>query len=323
MSPTSPALTFEEALSFFLKKTVGGDICPRCNESGASIFQLPKGMSPANILRTLSDEFHGWNLCFVETDAATRGKRWVRCHFYRSLTDAAVPELRNAILADADTECFDDRGVRSPGLMIAFQGTDGSGKSTIIQALYKELVALFPEQQICYYHCRPFLFQPSKASHGLNMDAVCPNPHGNKPYSKVVSLIKLVYCTIDYILGYLLCMRRNVKQGKLVIFDRYYYDFYLDPRRYRLNLSHRWFRFFEPMIPKPDITFVLTGDAEPIWQRKQEISLEEVRRQIESLERHQTHFAHPASIDVTRTIPAVTGEVIHILLRTLSASRKA
>lgn len=209
--------------------------------------------------------------------------------------------------------------VHRTGMMIAFEGTDGSGKSTIIKGLPDVLGNTFPPDAVCYYHCRTFLFQPGKASTGLDMNVTCPEPHAEKPYSKVVSFVKLLFCLTDYILGYWLKVRWQIAKGKLVIFDRYYYDFYLDKIRYRMGLGDTWFRFFQWMVPKPDATFVLTGNAEPIWQRKKELPLEEVQRQIDALEKHKHHFAHPVTIDVVRPVPEVVGSVASAILRTMAA----
>lgn len=199
------------------------------------------------------------------------------------------------------------------GLMVAFLGTDGSGKSTIIQALPHALNIEDTPERLVYYHCRPYILQPSKAAKRLDLDARCPEPHAEKPYGKVVSVGKLIFCLADYVLGYWLRVRRQVNDGKLVIFDRYYYDFYLDKVRYRMGIGDTWFRLMEWMVPKPDITFVLTGEAEPIWKRKQEIPLDEVQRQINVLEKHKHHFAHPVTIDVSAPIQKVVSDVTHAI----------
>lgn len=205
------------------------------------------------------------------------------------------------------------------GLMIAFLGTDGSGKSTIINALPQALHLEETPERIIYYHSRPYVLQPSKASKGLDLKAACPDPHSQPPYGVLKSLFKLLFCVADYRLGYLLKVRKQVAEGNLVIFDRYYYDFYLDKIRYRMGIGDFWFRLLEWLIPRPDVTFVLTGEAEPIWKRKQEMPLEEVQRQINTLEKHKTHFAHSVTIDVVRPIPDVVASVTAAIHRTIKS----
>lgn len=210
---------------------------------------------------------------------------------------------------------------KGQGLMIAFLGTDGSGKSTIINALPKALGIDDTPERVVYYHCRPYILQPSKAAHGLDMSASCPSPHAEKQYGFLVSLVKLLFCVADYTLGYRFKVRQQVAEGKLVIFDRYYYDFYLDKIRYRMGLGDFWFRLMEGLIPRPDVTFVLTGEAEPIWKRKQELPLEEVQRQIDTLEKHKSHFAHAVTIDVVKPIPDVVASVADAIHRAIQNQR--
>lgn len=236
-----------------------------------------------------------------------------RSRFVVEITSLAPSYCRQHLLYLAG------KAMRRAGQMIAFEGTDGSGKSTIIKGLPDVLGHTFPADAVYYYHCRTFLFQPSKASKGIDAGLTCPEPHAEKPYGKLVSLMKLFFCLTDYVLGYWLKVRWQVAKGKLVIFDRYYYDFYLDKQRYRMSLGDAWFRAFQWMVPKPDITFVLTGEAEPIWQRKKELPLEEVQRQIDTLEKHKRHFAHPVTIDVVRPIPEVVGTVAAAILRTMAS----
>jgi thymidylate kinase len=90
---------------------------------------------------------------------------------------------------------------------------------------------------------------------------------------------------LDYTIGYWLKIHpKIVKQGTVVIFDRYVYDMALDPRRFRINLSERLIRWFVALAPKPDLILCLYAAPEVIMARKQELPMEEVRRQIGSLQ---------------------------------------
>lgn len=195
------------------------------------------------------------------------------------------------------------------GLMVVFEGTDGSGKTTIIDNLPRFLGERFGSGEIVYYHWRPgFIKSPNRESNE-NTGKVCTDPHGKKPYGRLVSLGKFLYFNLDYILGYWFEVRRHLAAGKLVIFDRYYYDYYLDKQRYRLNISDTVLNFFLPLIPRPAITFLLHGDAQTLYERKREIPVGEIQRQLDCMMANRSRFPNAVVIDVNREIGCVTRAV--------------
>ena len=198
---------------------------------------------------------------------------------------------------------------RRPAPVIAFQGTDGSGKTTIIERLPELLADVFPAEETVCYHWRPgFLIPETKRNaDGTAVDA--SQPHGAKPRGFFGSLIRLAAFAADYILGYWFRVRPHAAKGHLVIFDRYYYDFYLDKQRYRMTMPNAVLRLVQCFIPEPDITFVLVGDAATIYARKKEIPQEEVQAQIDRLQALKHRFANPVTIDVNQPIPAVVNAV--------------
>lgn len=208
------------------------------------------------------------------------------------------------------------KALRPISIVAALQGTDGSGKTTIIDELPAKLGNTWPEEAIRYFHGRPYVLEPSKQEKQGVRRGPCPEPHAQKPYGKLKSFAKLTYCVFDYIIGWCGPIYWARAKGRLIIFDRYYYDFYLDKLRYRFHLSDWVIRMMQTFVPKPDITFVLTGDAETIWVRKKEIPLEEVARQIRLLEHYQPWFANPHSVNVNQPISCVVHEVCAALLET-------
>lgn len=205
---------------------------------------------------------------------------------------------------------------KRPGVVMVIEGTDGSGKTTIIDGMRRVLATSYPSDAIVYYHWRP-MFIASEIKKNSVPVTVCSEPHGKRPHGKVKSLLKLAVCTLDYFFGYWCKVRWQAVGGNIVVFDRYYYDFYLDQIRYRLQVSPGWLRFFQFFVPKPDISFALTGEAEAIWQRKKEMPLKEVQAQIDTLNHSKKYFAHTITVDVVHPIPEVVGrvsaEVLHAL----------
>lgn len=193
--------------------------------------------------------------------------------------------------------------------IVAIQGTDGSGKTTIIEQLQHVLGNTFSDNTFTCYHWRPgFLFPETKRNaDGSVVDA--SQPHAQKPRGFFGSLLRLGAFAADYILGYWCKAYVQAAQGHLVIFDRYYYDFYLDKQRYRMTMPNAVLRLVQCFIPEPDITFVLVGDAATIYARKKEIPQEEVQAQIDRLQAIKHRFANPVTIDVNQPIPAVVNAV--------------
>lgn len=189
--------------------------------------------------------------------------------------------------------------------MIVMEGTDGSGKSTIIEGMKQYLEGI----DIAYYHWRPNYLKSPTGGSGSST-GVCIDPHGKPPYSKLISIIKYLYFNFDFILGYLLDVKPRLKKGEVVVFDRYYYDYYMDKIRYRLQISDRLLDIGGLFIPKPDITFLLVGTPEILYKRKKEISEDEIVRQISRLVQNKSKFSNAKEIDVDENIDVVVKNVV-------------
>lgn len=171
-----------------------------------------------------------------------------------------------------------------PGASVAFLGTDGSGKSTLIDNV-KPVVEQMLHSQVHYEHLRPNLL-PSLARVVGKSQQIGPttNPHGGKSAGWISSLARFFYYYIDYIIGYWVkIFPKLVKRPTMVVFDRYYYEYMIDPKRCAVRLLPGFARFFSWFIPKPDLILCLGGDPEKIYARKPETSLKEVTRQIVAL----------------------------------------
>ena len=192
------------------------------------------------------------------------------------------------------------------GLWIAVLGPDGAGKSTLIKHLEQDLAGAF--RRTARFHLMPGLFR-RKRDGGPVID-----PHGKPPRSWLTSLLKLIYYWFDYNLGYWLKIRPALVRSTFVLFDRYYDDLLVDPRRYRYGGPMWAAKLLCCFIPRPDLWIILDVPEEEIFRRKQEMPLEEVRRQREAYRRLAAELPNAFLIDGSLPLKEVARQAEEIIL---------
>lgn len=168
---------------------------------------------------------------------------------------------------------------------IAVEAPDGTGKTTFIEELIKELGFYYvcDDVRFCVHHFRPEKLPNLGAARekmGVKkQDKDFTNPHRGRPVGFLSSLLRMTYYWVDYLLFMPIIIRKEVQYGKYTIFDRYIYDFVVDPMRSRINLP-KWLRqFFAHLVNKPQLVLVLDASPEIVIARKQELELQEIKRQ--------------------------------------------
>lgn len=175
------------------------------------------------------------------------------------------------------------------GQHVIVLGPDGSGKSTLISGLFKHVIKNSLYDIVHHFHWRPALLpllsdllpslSPVTKKTG-DTSRIGGNPHSAPPASELSSYFRLLYYSSDYV-AFWPFIELEKKRGALIVFDRYFDDFIVDPKRTRLNPNLKLARRFQKFIPQPDKIIVLRCDAETATQRKPELSLSEYQRQQE------------------------------------------
>lgn len=168
-----------------------------------------------------------------------------------------------------------NRYLKPGGLWITFVGVDGSGKSTFIDQLKKDLINP-THGKISVYHFRPKLL-PAR-SQKSNPPAIIGAASGTTTFAKwMKDQLKLLYLFCDYFFGYFFKVRVELAgRGGILVFDRYSLDLLYDPKRINVGkMSYFWTCLWK-MLPQPDATFVIMADANQVLCRKQERGLAEI-----------------------------------------------
>lgn len=210
------------------------------------------------------------------------------------------------------------RYARPPGLVLAILGVDGAGKSTVISSLLPVLNAA-THNTVVVKHLRPGWLPPLARLKGASrIDGPVLAPHAATPSGVLGSLLRLSYLTLDYVVGYWLWTRPLIaKSPTVVVFDRYAYDMAFDPRRFRVGLPGRVARWFAMLVPTPDLIVCLHGAPETIAARKQELPLEETRRQVEALREFAAREPRAVMVSTDITVEETRDQVLHALCKVL------
>lgn len=167
-----------------------------------------------------------------------------------------------------------DRGPSAPGGFVVIVGPDGVGKTTVARALLDA-----HDGPTAYFHFRPPT-DPSRLRAAVpdgDVPAVDKHPSG----SRIGGWLRLARSVWLFRRGYARTIRPALARGALVVGDRWAYGYLVQPTALRFfgpaslaRLAMRW-------LPHPDLVVALTAAPELIRHRKRELTLTEIRAELE------------------------------------------
>lgn len=206
-------------------------------------------------------------------------------------------------------------------------GPDGSGKTTVSDILAEKMLtrpfatvwrcktdfAVLPRLRsftdiLCRLIGRPVKHaaEPEPGTRHMGMQP---------PLHPLRAMVYISYYGIGLFLGRIkLRLWRSIVG--LILFDRYYYDYY-----YMLGHSRvpKWFLdLVEILVPKPDLIFYLDRPAKEIYAQKPELTVDEIERQQLEIKSLLANNKHARLIDagkgVISTIDAMTADIYDYLV---------
>lgn len=163
------------------------------------------------------------------------------------------------------------------GKMIAIFGPDGTGKSSIYEALENSRNKL--NLKLEHYHWRPG-YLPYKKALSIEVKDKFDVPHEDKSRNVILSLFLLSYIYLDFVLSYIFILRPKMKSGVNIFYERYFYDVVIDQKRYGLNAPYFLRKTFSKLVFSPDYCILLEAPSKIIYSRKKELAETEIDSQI-------------------------------------------
>ena len=202
--------------------------------------------------------------------------------------------------------------LRPDGLFCVLLGPDGVGKSTSVEQLRSELEAVFGR-------CHTQRWRPAA------IRKIAPSLPNKMPHAKTLrgglpSVIYMFGLATDFVVGYFTHIRPALARSEAIIFDRYFHDMLIDSRRYRYSGPAWLIKALAPLVPPHNALFViLDADEEVILARKQELPLEELRRQRLAYRRFGARQRNCVSIDTGNSVRETAALITAGLFRFLAA----
>ena len=163
--------------------------------------------------------------------------------------------------------------------LIVVLGPDGAGKSALIRKLmfeYRNAASNY------YSHFYPSLKEK------IVKDSIYP--YSKKPYSTIISNFKVIYILIKSFSKFLFIFLKIRKGNSIIWCDRYLYDIFPDPIRYRLKKIIFKPGFIKKFSLKPNLIIILNPPIEEILIRSSELSYKELKNQSESYDKLINYF---------------------------------
>lgn len=161
---------------------------------------------------------------------------------------------------------------------VSFSGVDGAGKTTVLRHIKTYLSASgFKTIEL---RSRPsvlpilsaFRYGKSEAE----LVAGSRLPRQGKNTSVLGSYLRFFYYLFDYIFGQIYIYFRYTKRGYFVIYDRFFYDYIVDPKRANILINDSFVRFFLGFVSEPRLNVFLYAPPDVISARKKELDFDTI-----------------------------------------------
>jgi thymidylate kinase len=191
------------------------------------------------------------------------------------------------------------------GLSVVLVGLDGSGKTTLARNLARLTATDARFDGMRYYHWRPKIFNALEFPLPDFSETPRKPPLPKTPLNSALSALRLVKNVLVANLAAFVRVRPLLRRNCLVLTDRYFFNYRLDPASVKYAGPPWLLQALLPLFPRPDLVVTLEADAATLLARKRELSPEEIARQIALVRDLDLHGARRLSVDASQPADAV------------------
>jgi thymidylate kinase len=266
-------------------------------KGGLAIEAWPAVNRPAPIIRQPWLELNRSFAALREPDGTS--------HFMHTGSGAmrSSPDFASGLAHFICTALAEQLGSRLPtrrGAFVVLVGLDGSGKTTLARNIATRVTSEKSFTGIRYFHWLP---SPRQV-----IESPLPEPGNQQRHQQraqgiiasTCSAMRVVKNLLRARLAWWLRLRPLLRQGYLVLVDRYFYNYYLDPVSVKFFASTAWLDGLRRFFPRPDAVVTLHAPADVVLRRKQELPEAEVRRQAATLETMKFDAAYVVAADASQ-----------------------
>jgi len=194
-------------------------------------------------------------------------------------SSARFAEFIATILAKEDQAAARPKAGR--GVFAVIIGLDGSGKTTMARNVCRMAAETGRFAGVRYFHWRPAIFGAIEFPLPDYRDTPRKPPAAKGVVNSVLSALRLLKNIFLANIAYFWRVRPLARRNHLVLIDRYFYNYLLDPDSVRYAGPAWLLKVLLPLFPKPDAVITLDADAATLLARKRELSAEQMAVQIQ------------------------------------------
>ncbi len=187
------------------------------------------------------------------------------------------------------------------GRFVVLLGLDGAGKTTVAREISRMALEDSRFRGVKYFHWIPSLSGKIEFPWRSSLETPRKKIFTPNLIRSTVSLARLLKNIFSAHLSYWFRLRPLLRQGFVVLVDRYFYNYWIDPQSVKYFAPQKWLTRWLRFFPQPELMIRLRADATTLRSRKRELSLEEIADQTKQLEQAPLYGTDCVDLDATES----------------------